>query len=344
MKKRIGFFPAHPSQLWMMVALEKHLNNDVKILWFLRSKDCMVELADGLNLKYEKISIASNGIFGNAIELFLNIFRVVRATRRNKIDLWFSKYGAVNIAAKLMGVKSISFNDDDADIIPMIAWTSYPFAEFVLVPSVTRMGRFENKAIRYKSCHELFYLHPDRFKPDRHVLAEHGIGVSDPYVLIRLSGLNAHHDVGITGVDLELLDSIINYFSGKCRIIISSERVLDKKYEAMRMAINVLKMHHLLAFSRMLIGDSQTMTMEAAVLGVPSVRISDFVGKLSAIEKMEQSELSYGIQPGNTDLIMCKVKEIYKNDNIETYKNRRDALLEEYIDPVTYVADKLQET
>ena len=51
--------------------------------------------------------------------------------------------------------------------------------------------------------------------------------------------------------------------------ILTSERKLNCEFEKYRVKINPTDMHHFMAFSSIVIGDSQTMSAEAAVLGVP---------------------------------------------------------------------------
>jgi len=47
-------------------------------------------------------------------------------------------------------------------------------------------------------------------------------------------------------------------------------------------------MHSLLYYATMFIGDSQTMTSEAAMLGTPSLKLNSFAGKLSVPNELEQ--------------------------------------------------------
>ena len=55
-------------------------------------------------------------------------------------------------------------------------------------------------------------------------------------------------------------------------------------------------MHHALYFAEMFIGDSQTMTAEAAVLGTPALRLNNFVGKLGYLNELERKfNLTYGL-------------------------------------------------
>lgn len=69
-----------------------------------------------------------------------------------------------------------------------------------------------------------------------------------------------------------------------------------------------------MAFSDLYIGDSQAMTAEAGVLGVPFIGFDDFVGKIGYLNDLEQKyELGYGIKPENEEELYKKVNELLTN-------------------------------
>ena len=83
-------------------------------------------------------------------------------------------------------------------------------------------------------------------------------------------------------------------------------------------------MHHVMAFASLYIGDSQTMSAEAGVLGVPFLRFNDFVGRIGYLRELEDTyELGYGIHASvlPVDSPICRndgslqpsgVEELYK--------------------------------
>lgn len=72
----------------------------------------------------------------------------------------------------------------------------------------------------------------------------------------------------------------------------------------------------------MFIGDSQTMTSEAAVLGVPSVKCNSFAGKLSVPNELEDTyALCYAFQPRRFDEFLDKIKDLLElNGRNEEWK------------------------
>ncbi len=340
----VAFYPAHPAQLWIMYYLSLELDDNIKVFWVLRDKDVLVALARKLELEFVIFSKAKTGIIGNALELTLNLFRAIRFTRKNKIHLWLTKYGAGNIAATLCGSKSLSFNDDDIDVVPLIAITSYPFAEKVLCPEWVRMGKYESKTKRYRGMNELIYLHPKRnakIAQDRTNLIQ-DLG-SENFILIRMSALAAHHDVGIRGISEEFVLQIISLYQSQYKVFISSEKKLSKNLEPYRLTLAVDSIHAALSAASCLVTDSLSMALEAAVLGTASVRLSDFGQEISAFESITQYKLIHNFSPDDTDGAKTCLADVLTLNETGEIAQRSQSLREEMDDPAPYYVDAINE-
>jgi len=87
-------------------------------------------------------------------------------------------------------------------------------------------------------------------------------------------------------------------------------------------------MHHILAFAKMIISDSQTMTIEAAVLGIPAVRINTFIGKSTVIDELENKyQLAFGFLPDQGDQAIECVKTTIENPQTDLLWNERREIL-----------------
>lgn len=337
---RVAFLPAHPSQLWLLRAVANQLAGRIEPVWVLRDKDVLLDLADRFGLRYQVLSKASPNLFGAAVTLLADVVRVWRLSGR--IDVWVTKYGAGNLGARLHGRTSLSFNDDDADIVPLVAWTSYPFATELVATQWTRMGRFNTRTRRYPGFHELFYLHPNRFTPDPTIRSELGLDDAEPFVLLRLSALTAHHDVGVRGVGDELVRALLKRCAGRARLIISSERPLRDEFEPYRFRIPTDRIHHTLAAAAMFVGDSQTMTAEAAVLGTPALRLNDFVGRIGYLDELERRGLAFGYRPDEAATLLAQAENLLTNPRRRAeISARRAQLLADCPDPVPWFAERV---
>ncbi len=162
------------------------------------------------------------------------------------------------------------------------------------------------------------------FSPDISVIKKYQLE-PEKYIILRSSALKAHHDVyqkGLNNKTIEKLNDLMQNYQ-----VISSTESLDKQ------KIQPWDMHHVLSFSKMLISDSQTMTAEAACLGVPSIRYSSFVGRISYLEELEhQYGLTFGFIPGDEKNMYMKIKELLQTSNLaDSWQKKRGKMLAEKI-------------
>jgi predicted glycosyltransferase len=183
---------------------------------------------------------------------------------------------------------------------------------------------------------KLAYLHPNWFKPNVEII---GNLIETTYFIIRLSSLSAHHDIGIKGINLEILREIIRKLSNKGKVYITSEVPLGKEFEHLRLKNTISDIHHYLYYAQALICDSQSMAGEAAMLGTPSIRISSFVGKLSVLEELEHKyQLTFGIKPNEPDKLFNKIDELLAMSHLkDDFQNRRHKMLADKIDVTAFI-------
>ena len=174
-------------------------------------------------------------------------------------------------------------------------------------PQCIRFKRWKKKRVLYPSYHELAYLHPNNFVPDLNILRKYNLEEKN-YVVVRFSSLNAHHDAGKTGLSNALWEEIESLCKGFTTVF-SIEGEMSHQ-------ISPWDMHHILAFSKMIISDSQTMTVESAVLGVPSIRINSFFDRCSVLDELENKyELTFAFHPNQKEEIPCgkRMAEVFRH-------------------------------
>lgn len=232
-------------------------------------------------------------------------------------------------------------NEDDASVVPAFRWLSYPLASAIVTPDCLAYEGYGPRHLTYPSYQELFYLHPNRFRPDPGVRRELGVAEGQPYALIRLSALDAHHDDGVRGVSRELLEHVIALAAGRMRLFVSGEKPLPRDLEPLRVTIAPHRMHDAMAFASFVLGDSQTMTAEAAILGVPAFRINDFVGRLSYLEELQRYGLAFGFKPDQGAELLRTLEDVLAiPDRRAEFGRRRAKLLAERIDPLPWFLEE----
>ena len=124
------------------------------------------------------------------------------------------------------------------------------------------------------------------------------------------------------------------------RIIITSEKKLNPEFEQYRMPVPPEEIHSLIAFSSMLIGDSQTMTSEAAILGVPALKCNTFAGRLSVPNELEnQYGLCYAYHPNDFEKMYGHVKSLLERNPDELHaewQDKRRRFLDDHIDVTAF--------
>ncbi len=284
------FMISHPAHFWMFRYTIDNLQRDGhKVVIVIRPKDVLEQLCINAEMSFYKVKNRPKkwGMFGLAIFLIEKIIEVLHIARKEKPDILIGSDGVLAVVGKLIRKPAFECYEDDAEAIALYAKMFFPIYTGVICPNCCSAWKWADKKIAYPSYHELGYLHPNQFTPDKKKVEQYGIDVSKPYILIRFAQLTAHHDVGIHGINTEIAEQMIAMLKPYGRIYITSERPLEPQFEQYRIHINPLDMHHVMAFASLYIGDSQTMAAEAGVVGTPFVRLNDFVGRLSYLHELE---------------------------------------------------------
>ena len=89
----------------------------------------------------------------------------------------------------------------------------------------------------------------------------------------------------------------------------------------------------------MLVSDSQSMSVEAAVLGTPSIRYSGFAGRISVLEELEKKyQLTKGIPIGEVDYLFNTLnKYLSITDLKKEFQARKEKMLNEKIDVSSFL-------
>lgn len=340
---KVLFQLGHPAHFHLFKNTIADLQRDGHETYILiRKKDILEDLLKEAGMPY--INILPSGK-KSAITLILRLWRVFLFTLTHHVDVLVGSTPEVAQIAWLLRRRSVVMAEDDASIVPQFIKAVKPFVDNYLSPVSCDNGPLESSTTHYEGFHKLAYLHPNRFTPDPVVVGRY-FDHSKPYFLLRFAQLNAYHDVSANahGINDETAMKLIEILSPHGNIYITSERELSSDLEKYRLNINPLDIHHIMAFAALYIGDSQSMAVEAAMLGTPSIRFNDFAGKIGVLEELEKKyQLTIGIPSSNPERLYNTVKEIINTDNLrEVYQARRQQMLEDKIDVATFFTDFIE--
>lgn len=338
---RYLFYLAHPAHFHLFkFTIEGLKNAGHQVLITIKSKDVLASLLDENGLEYRNIAInergnSKTGILTAFIRRNINHWKI---TSEFKPDIFVSTSAEFAPFAKLKGIKSISMFEDDLEIFPAYSRLFVPFLDHQLCPESCSAAQWNNhpKTIKYKGNHELAYLRPERFSPDYNKVISF-FDADRKNFFIRFARLTAWHDENVKGIHNELAIQLVTLLSRYGKVHLSSERELPAELEKFRVKIPSSDILHVLAFADLYIGDSQTMTAEAAVLGTPAIRFNDFVGKLGYLDELEfKYGLTKGIPANQPEELIKKAEEWASSDLKIEWNNKRNKLLAETIDPSSF--------
>ena len=323
----------HPAHVHLYRNVYKMLvEKGHKVLVVVKEIPSAMKLLDLYGIPYVNIGKKDDSIMRKGMDQLVYDKRLLKIVREHHTDIGLGSSINIPHVSKMNRMKSIILDDDDDGAEPLFVKFGHPFADTILSPVDT--PRRSKKKIYVHAYHELAYLHPNRFQPDSSVLQEAGVIQGEPYFILRFNAFKAHHDVGVVGLTIENKRRLVEYLKTKGKVFITTERDIDDEFKPYQLKVSPEKAHSLMYYATMLIGDSQTMTSEAAVLGTPAIRCNTFVGRIHYLEEEEHKyNLTYGFCPEQSEAMFQKIEELLSMPNLkEEWQIRRQKMLSEKID------------
>lgn len=285
-----------------------------------------------------------DSLLGKAQTVLSQDMQLLRFVRRNHIDLGLSSGLVLSHVSRLTKMKSFMFDDDDDAAEPLVTKYGHPLSDIVFTPDC--IHRRTKHAVYYAGTHELAYLHPNRFTPDPSVLQHAGLAEGERFFIMRFVALKGHHDVGQAGLSLEQKRALVDLLKAHGRVIITSERAVEPEFEPYRLPVPPEEIHSLMAYSSMFVGDSQTMTSEAAILGVPALKCNTFAGRLSVPNMLENKySLCYAYLPELFEDMLSKIRSLLDmpSESLRAeWQAKRQQMLHEMIDPTEFFINHIE--
>ncbi|MBZ4646303.1 MAG: hypothetical protein JG777_1792 [Clostridia bacterium] len=330
----------HPKDVNVFKDVIKELQrrgHDVQV--FARAKENTQRMLKDLGIDYHLCPYYSN-ILGKAFGILVNDLRLFRFARKSKPDIFISPGSPYSAhVSRLLRKPHIAF--PDTEIAGLVIKLTFPFTDKIYT-STSFYVDLGPKQVRFEGYYELAYLHPKYFTPDRKVLNKYGI--EGDYIVLRLSALASHHDVGAHGFGFDSegeLRDLISRFEKYGRIIIFSETDQWSLIGEHKLEIEPAHLHHLLHFAKLYIGDGATMASESAVLGVPSIYVSNTRrGYLDELE--EKYDLCYTIIERNEAIE--KAEMLLRGENLNNrWRKKAQRLYDNTTDVVSFIVDAVEE-
>jgi predicted glycosyltransferase len=283
----------------------------------------------------------SDSLAGKALRQVEYDRQLWQLARKEQIDIGIGSSVTIAHVSRFCRMKSIFLDDDDDQVEPLIVKYVHPFCDTILSPVALRGQRQSKHNIFYNGTHELAYLHPNRFKPNPKVLGEIGLEEGEPYFVMRFNAFKAHHDGEVKGLTTEQKIKLADMLKPKGKILITAEREIIPELQQYQIQVAPEKVHDLLYYATLFVGDSQTMTSEAAILGTPAFRCNTLVGKLKCISDLEETYgLAFGFLPSDFDRMLQCISTLVSQPGVKKeWDVKRQRFLAEKIDVTAFLTD-----
>ncbi len=326
--KRVLVDINHPAH----VHLFRHFITDMtargnKVFVTAQNVPSITTLLTKYNIPFIKVGVKKDGLVWKYLVEAFHILQVLYLVIVNRIGYGIGVSMVLPVVSKLSRMVSFSLDDDDLAVTPMFG-RFVSMASVILTPeSLASEDRGPNR-ICHPSFHELAYLHPNRFRPDPAILEEVGVLPGEPFFILRFNAFKAHHDVGARGLSLDQKLALVALLEPHGKLFITTERAIEPALQAYQIPVSPEKIHSLMYYATMFIGDSQTMISEAALLGTPAIKLNSFAGRLSVPNEIEKRYgLCYSFLPAGFDQMVVRIKSLLDRTDIKQEWRRRQAVM-----------------
>ncbi|HEV7524341.1 MAG TPA: hypothetical protein VGP92_05210 [Acidimicrobiia bacterium] len=343
---RVLFDIVHPAHVHFF----KYLYADLvaeghETLVIAREKDVTLSLLDEYEIPYTSVGKSGRkGRAGQARELIARDLTLFRAARKFRPDLVLTRNPAgVQVARLLRGATGV-FDTDDGRAAGIHFRAAAPFAHVITTPDCMPED-YGAKHRRYASYKALAYLHPARFTPDPKIRGVLGVG-DEPYAIVRFVEMVASHDRDESGMGFDHKRRVIEQLAARGRVFVSCEGPMPDEFAELRFSVPPHLMHDALAQAWICVGDSQTMAAEAALLGVPALRCSSFVGRLAYLDELEEKySLIESFRPLDAPRLIERLDDFRPDDAAlaRTWSTRRAAMLADKVELTSWYREMLAE-
>ncbi|MFM7309065.1 MAG: DUF354 domain-containing protein [Flavobacteriales bacterium] len=308
-----------------------------EFLFTCRQKEFEIELLDSNGLQHISFGPKYKGLLGKLWGMLKFGWMEYRVARRFKPNFFLS-HGSIYAAhaSFLYGKPHISLEDTyNFEQVRLYL----PFTKYVLTADYAHPLSNHPKNRSYAGYHELAYLHPNHYQPNKEVLKQLGLQPGDAFVILRFVSWSATHDIGHKGISMEMKRKAIEEFSKYARVFISSESELPEEFRSYQLKINPQDLHDALYFASLVWAESFTIPAECSVLGTPSI-IMHNTSSLYLKEQEEKYQLCFNFSESLEDqerAIAKGIEVLSAEGNRGIWEERRNRLLKDKIDLTDYL-------
>jgi hypothetical protein len=348
-RRRILFNVGHPAQVHLFrnaIADLEAMGHETLVAS--RHKEVAIDLLDAYGIDHVPMTEQASSFPGLVYELFVNEKRLYQLAREFEPDVIVSRLAPPPVhVSKMVGCENLIVCDTlrGSKVLTQINHgLTLRWVDKMLVPDQFQLAIDPTKRI-HLPFQELAYLHPKYFTPDPTVLEKHGIDPNERYFLLRLTGWEAYHDAGHSGLSPDGVRELVSFLEEYGTVYLSAEEGVPEDLEQYTLRTPPEDVHHVMYYADMYLGDSCTMSAEAAILGTPAIRTNSIVGTTG--EMIYKALKRYGLLQSIRDerAAIEAAKELVRNPpDREDLKRRVEWMLAEQRDVNRVMVDEILES
>jgi predicted glycosyltransferase len=300
-----------------------------------RNKEISLELLSKYNIDYISIGEQKHGTFNLIKEWLKRDVQIFNLARKYNPDVLVG-IGNPAIAHVAKVLRKISIVFTDTEHATFANAITFPFADSVCTPSCFKKD-IGKKQIRYDGYHELAYLHPNYFTPNPAVLDDLGLSPEDTIIVVRFVSWNASHDVGHHGIKDRI--GLVKELERYGRVLITSEEGLPEALKQYGIQVSPERLHDLLYYATLYVGEGATTASECAVLGTHAIYVNTLgLGYIAEEEKKYHLITDFSSRPCTDSAVLARARELLENTNLKKEgKQKGEALVREKCDVTAFM-------
>jgi hypothetical protein len=333
--------PAWAHQFHHIIDILKKKGHKVKVLVIKKDKNW--EILDQYGIDYTVVGESTGkGKIDKAFILLITTWRHLVEAIKFKADVLIGRPSPMMaITAFLTGKKNIVYSDTERSVESLFFTKLFSYK--ILTPMMYRKD-LGKKQMRVETFKELFYLHPNYFKPNPEDVRLVGLEPGEKFSFVRFVAWNASHDLGHKGFTNEQKMELIKHLEKYGKVILSTEEDLPSEFDKYIKKVPHTKLHSVMSQAQLFVGDGLTMAFESNVMGVHAIFTSEMTS--GAGDEMEQKyELLYTIEDREhmVEKTKKKIDELLSKEDIEKVgKEKQRKLLQDKKDFNEWWVDYLE--
>ena len=238
-------------------------------------------------------------------------------------------------ASAMRGIPHIAFSD--TEIAVAVLRLMLPFTDAICTPAAFQKD-LGSKQVRYDGYKELAYLHPARFTPQPGILDLVDATPTERIIVVRFASWDSSHDGSTSGRALHGGSEMVTFVRNLeqlGRVFVTSERRVPAELADLELKIPLERIHDLLFFSTLYIGEGATMASEAGVLGTPWIFLST-EGRGYLDDQAENYGLGFWVT--TAEAALARARTLLADPNLKmSWASKRAALLRDKIDVTDFI-------